>query len=224
MSTLTTPPVLGMRRTHTLPLPLASQSSASGELSRRQRKFKSPLSAANGAQGVVSLSKSQGARSRCCCWWWYWYEEHQSPCLVLRGMFLRLLRGTFHLHPRHHRPSLPMGTHHNVVVGPFVPELNGRFGRLCHTWCVSWTWRFGGGSSSTRFGWLGGGFFFGYYHLELEVGVEGSFSDNFKAEVGLFRCNFKAESFSDNLKIQPVKYTYYSTLQPEMCAPRRRRN
>jgi hypothetical protein len=50
--------------------------------------------------------------------------------------------------------------------------------------------------------------------LEVEGGVEGSFGDNFKAEVGLFRCNilkaesfrcnFKAESFSDN---QPVKYT-----------------
>ena len=53
-----------MRRTHTLPLPLASQStvsaSASGELPSRQRRFKPPLLGSNGNQGV---SASQGTRN-----------------------------------------------------------------------------------------------------------------------------------------------------------------
>ena len=58
------PPVLGMRRTHTLPLPLASQSSVSGgELPSRQRRFKPPLLAANGNQGVASLPASQSTRN-----------------------------------------------------------------------------------------------------------------------------------------------------------------
>ncbi|EDR06153.1 uncharacterized protein LACBIDRAFT_328929 [Laccaria bicolor S238N-H82] len=53
------PPALGMRRTHTLPLPPASQS---GELPSRQRRFKPPLLGAHGNQGAL-LSGSQGARN-----------------------------------------------------------------------------------------------------------------------------------------------------------------
>ena len=47
----------------TLPLPLASQSLTSGELSSRQGRFKPPLLAASGNQGVVYLSASQSTRN-----------------------------------------------------------------------------------------------------------------------------------------------------------------